>query len=162
MSASAGTVAAAMLLAGVAGVAGFACAAGPAEAEDAEGVPDPELRLSLSTGDEPPVAGSPVVLELTLTNEGEAALILDFPDAQRFDFEVLSDDDTVAWRWAEGRFFAQVLGRETLDPGASLTWTGTIEAGLPAGAYRVVGTLTAVERKTIEATLTVLSGADDA
>lgn len=136
-------------------LAAFACAAGSAEGP-AERESGRELRLSLSTGEASPTAAMPIVLELTGTNDGEAALILDFPDGQRFDFEVISEDGAIVWRWAEGRFFAQVLGRETLDPGASLHWTGRIEAGLPAGAYRVIATLTTVEPHAIEATLTVL------
>ena len=141
-------------------VAAIACAAGSADGPPPERPADDgsgrELRLSLSTGEEAPTAATPVVLELTGTNGGQAALILDFPDGQRFDFEVISEDGAVIWRWAEGRFFAQVLGRETLEPGASLHWTGRIEAGLPAGVYRVLATLTTVEPRTVEATLTVL------
>ncbi len=136
-------------------LAAVACAAGSAEGPGA-GRSGRELRLSLSAGEESPAAATPVVLELTGTNEGQAALILDFPDGQRYDFEVISEDGAVVWHWGEGRFFAQVLGRETLEPGASLHWTGRIEAGLPAGVYRVLATLTTVEPHTIEATLTVL------
>lgn len=138
----------------------FACGAGSAAGSADEGSAHAgsgrQLRLSLSTGEEPPEAAAPVVLELTGTNDGQSALVLDFPDAQRYDFEVISEDGSVAWHWAEGMFFAQVLGRETLEPGASLRWTGRMEAGLPAGTYRVIATLTTVAPRTIEATLTVL------
>ncbi|WP_420448395.1 BsuPI-related putative proteinase inhibitor [Candidatus Palauibacter sp.] len=138
-------------------LAAFACAAGSATGPaDGDGESGQELRLSLSTGDEPPRDAAPIVLELAGTNEGQAPLVLDFPDGQRYDFEVISEGGAVVWQWAEGMFFAQVLGRETLDPGASLNWTATIEAGLPAGVYRVLATLTTVEPHTIEATLTVL------
>ena len=136
-------------------LAAFACAAGSAEGP-AAGESGRELRLSLSTGEASPEAATPVVLELTGTNDGPATLVLDFPDGQRYDFEVISEDGAVVWHWAEGRFFAQMLGRETLEPGASLRWTGRIEAGLPAGVYRVIATLTTVEPHAIEATLTVL------
>lgn len=141
-------------------LAAFACGAGSAAGSADEGSAEEgsgrQLRLSLSTGEEPPEAAAPVVLELTGTNDGESTLVLDFPDGQRYDFEVISEDGVVVWHWAEGRFFAQVLGRETLEPGASLHWTGRIEAGLPAGVYRVIATLTTVAPHAIEATLTVL------
>lgn len=144
----------------LAGLAAFACAAasadGPADERSADDGSGQELRLSLTTGEEVPTAAMPVVLELTGTNDGQATLVLDFPDGQRYDFEVISEDGVVVWHWAEGRFFAQVLGRETLEPGASLRWTGRIEAGLPAGVYRVIATLTTVEPRTVEVTLTVL------
>ncbi len=137
-------------------LAAFACAAAGSAKGLATRVPDRELRLSLSTGEGSPPAATPIVIELTGTNDGQAALVLDFPDGQRYDFEVTSEDGALVWRWAEGRFFAQVLGRETLEPGSSLRWTGRIEAGLPAGVYRVIATLTTVEPHAIEATLTVL------
>ena len=152
VNASVRTVAPVML---VPALAAFAYAVGSAGGP-AAGEPGRELRLSLSTGEAPPEAAAPVVLELTGTNGGQAALVLDFPDGRRYDFEVISEEGAVVWRWAEGRFFAQVPGRETLEPGASLRWTGRIEAGLPAGVYRVIATLTTVEPHAIEATLTVL------
>ena len=138
-------------------LAGFACAAGPADG--AAGQPgaggDAELRLSLSVGEGIPNSGAPIVLELTATNEGEAALILDFPDGQRYDFEVFSEDGASVWRWADGMFFAQVLGRETLDPGASLRWIERIESGLSSGTYRIVAMITTVETRSVEVMLTV-------
>ncbi len=121
----------------------------------------PDLRLALSTGDESPAAGAPIVLELSAANDGDAPLVLDFPDGQRFDFEVFSEDGAVVWHWAEGMFFAQMLGRERLESGAVLRWTERIEGGLPAGAYRVVATLTTVERRAVEASLTVLPQASE-
>ncbi|WP_423929088.1 BsuPI-related putative proteinase inhibitor [Candidatus Palauibacter sp.] len=116
----------------------------------------PDLRLALSLGEAPPTAGMPIVLELAATNDGEAPLVLDFPDGQRYDFEVFSEDGASVWRWAEGMFFTMMLGRERLDPGTSLRWTERIADGLPAGVYRVLATLTTVEPHTIEGTLTVL------
>ncbi|MCY3601391.1 MAG: BsuPI-related putative proteinase inhibitor [Gemmatimonadetes bacterium] len=157
MSPAVRAVAAVVLLPALAAFAYAAVSAdGPADERSADDGAGRELRLSLSASEEAPTAATPVVLELTGTNDGQATLILDFPDGQRFDFEVISEDGDVVWRWAEGRFFAQVLGRETLEPGASLHWTGRIGAGLPAGVYRVLATLTTVEPRTVEATLTVL------
>ena len=115
-----------------------------------------DLRLALSLGEAPTAAGTPIVLELAATNDGQAPLVLDFPDGQRYDFEVFSEDGASVWRWAEGMFFTMMLGRETLETGASLRWTERIADGLPAGVYRVVATLTTVEPHTIEGTLTVL------
>ena len=115
----------------------------------------PGLRLALSVGDESPTSGAPIVLALTATNDGDAPLVLDFPDGQRYDFEVFTKDGASAWRWSEGMFFTQMLGRETLDPGASLSWTERIDNGLSAGVYRVVATLTTVDPQSVEATLTV-------
>lgn len=120
-----------------------------------------QMRLELSTGDEPASAGMPISLSLTATNEVESPLTLDFPDGQRYDFEVIADEGGTVWRWSEGRFFDQMLGRETLDAGAALTWTGRLEAGLPPGAYRIVATLTTVEPRTVAAEITVISGGDE-
>lgn len=96
------------------------------------------LELTMSVG--PATRGAPVRLELVATNRAEAEIVLDFPDGQRFDFEIL-DDRTAVWRWSEGMFFPQVLGRERIGPGESLEWTAVFEEGLAAGSYRARGTV---------------------
>ena len=119
----------------------------------------PDLRLGLSargeTGDAAPLAGTPLILELTANNDGEAPLVLDFPDGQRFDFEVFSEDGTSVWRWSEGMFFARMIGRETLEPEASLNWIARIENGLDEGTYAIVATLTTMDQESVDMTLTL-------
>lgn len=100
---------------------------------------DTGLRVTLSAA--PVRPGAPLDLTLEVTNERTGEAVLDFPDGQRFDFEVLDDRETV-WRWASDMFFPQVLGRERIPPGESIDWSARLEAGLPTGDYRIRGTLT--------------------
>ena len=133
----------------------------PAAPSEADVSPSPSVAdtlLTLSLPDAPPADGTPVTLELRVANDGGEPLVLDFPDGQRYDFEVFAADGASVWRWSDGMFFIQVLGRETLAPGMSLRWTEGIDAGLPAGTYRVVATLTTVEPRAVEDTLTVVPG----
>lgn len=144
--------------------AALACLApaGPAGTEVSPPRAAADLRLALSLPEEAPRAGTPLTLGLDAVNEGDAPLVLDFPDGQRYDFEVFAEDGTRVWRWSDGMFFIQVLGRETVAPGDSLRWSERIEGGLPAGAYRVVATLTTVAPDTAEGALTVRPEADAA
>ncbi len=113
-----------------------------------------DVRLALSVQGEPR-AGEPIVLELAVSNDGDAAIDVDFSNGQRYDFEIFAQDGSVVWHWAEGMFFTMMLGRETIPPGGALRWSERVTDGLPAGTYRVVGTLAAMERSSTELTLTV-------
>lgn len=98
-----------------------------------------DLRVTVSAG--PARAGAPIEFTLGAANTGASEAVIDFPDGQRYDFEVL-DDATTVWRWAADMFFPQVLGRERVPPGESIEWSARLEEGLPAGEYVVRGTLT--------------------
>lgn len=82
-------------------------------------------------------------LELTLSvaNEGDEAVELDFSDAQRAEFVATEvDSGEEMWRWSEGRMFGQVLGIEVLDPGDQLEYE--VEwPDPPDGSSRVRGEL---------------------
>lgn len=113
------------------------------------------LRLTLSVAEGPAEAGVPIELVLEARNEGDGTLTLQFPDGQRFDFEIHDADGTLVWRWAEEMMFPQVLGSETIRAGEARSWSARLEAGLEAGRYRVVGTLTTMEPRTVELDLII-------
>lgn len=99
-------------------------------------------------------------LALTVRNEGDEPVTLRFHTGQRADFAAYEsndadrdgrdvdgidpDDEAIAWRHGAGRLFTQVLGSETLTPGASVTYEATWSDPSP-GSYHVVGVLTAEE-----------------
>lgn len=113
--------------------------------------------LRLDVGTTAPVAGQAIAFVLTVTNGGEEELVIDFPDGQRFDFEVIGEGTTI-WRWGADMFFTQMLGRERIAAGASELWTATLEAGLPAGTYTVRGTLTTNTRHVLDLAFEVEEG----
>jgi len=130
-------------------------AGGPATASvAAEG----DLRVALTAG--PARARAPIDFTLEVANAGGSEALLDFPDGQRFDFEVL-DGGAAVWRWAADMFFPQVLGRERIPPGESIEWSARLEAGLPAGEYLIRGTLTTRPPVEVEVTLTVPESTGD-
>lgn len=114
-----------------------------------------EVRLTLTVVGGPPRAGETFELALTVFNDGELDAVIDFPNGQRYDFEIFATDGTRVWQWAEGMMFTMMIGRETIRGGETLRWTERIPTGLEAGTYRVVGTLAAMERQAVEMTLQV-------
>jgi len=103
-------------------------------------------------------AGEPIEFTLGLANvnasSGAEEAVVDFPDGQRFDFEVFQEGASL-WRWASDLFFPQMLGRERIAAGESMEWSGRLEEGLPAGQYTVRATLTTSARPTVELEFTI-------
>lgn len=116
-----------------------------------------DATLRLEVGTTRPVAGEPIAFVLTVANGGTDELVIDFPDGQRFDFEVIGEGTTL-WHWGADMFFTQMLGRERIAAGASELWTATLEAGLPAGTYTVRGTLTTNTRHALDLAFEVEEG----
>ncbi|AUX10619.1 hypothetical protein AArcSl_3008 [Halalkaliarchaeum desulfuricum] len=97
---------------------------------------------------------------LTVRNDDDEPVELSFRSGQRVDFVVERVDDAdgtgdgqEVWRYSDGRLFTQALGRETLEPGESLSY-GAIWEDPPAGEYEVRGVLTA-ENVDAEASMVV-------
>ena len=118
--------------------------------------PSTTLRLELGSAS---TAGEPIDFILTVLNEGAEELVIDFPDGQRFDFEVIGGGDRL-WHWAADMFFTQMLGRERIGPGERRQWTATLESGLPAGTYTVRGTLTTNTRHALDLAFDVEGGGE--
>ena len=84
-----------------------------------------------------------ISIKLVLTNRGEAAKTLIFPDTQRFDIWVeearaISDHPLIVWRWSFEMSFAQIIGEEVLEPGQKLTYKASWDQRwqtLPVGKY---------------------------
>ncbi|MFB6136107.1 MAG: BsuPI-related putative proteinase inhibitor [Halobacteriaceae archaeon] len=57
-----------------------------------------------------------VVFRLAVENASPDAVELRFPSARTVEVVVRADGEE-AWRWSEGRMFAQALREETLAPG---------------------------------------------
>lgn len=82
-----------------------------------------------------------LVCELTVENDGDGPVSLQFSDTQRAEFVVERDGET-AWRWSDGRMFGQALGSVDLAPGETATFEGGWDDP-PAGDYHVRGELVA-------------------
>jgi hypothetical protein len=121
----------------------------PQESTMTESEISPGVRLRLEVEPSAPLADRPIEFTLTVHNDTAEELVLDFPNGQRFDFEVTRQGAPV-WRWATDMFFPQMLGRERIPGQERIPWSVTHESGLPAGRYTVRGTLTANAPTTIE------------
>ena len=78
---------------------------------------------------------------LHLSNPTANPVQLDFGDAQRFDFDVRDAGGAPVWRWSADRAFAQVVGQETVAPGATLTYEAEWRPDKGPGSYTVTGRL---------------------
>jgi hypothetical protein len=105
------------------------------------------MQLTLHTDRESYRPGELVQLRLEVLNDDGKPVTLPFNSAQRYDFEVLREDQRI-WRWSADRMFAQVLTEETLAPGErrrfEATWDGRQSDGEVArpGKYSARGFLT--------------------
>lgn len=77
---------------------------------------DDRLTLTVAAEPDPPVTGSRVTWVLEVVNQGGEPVTLHYADAQRGDV-VLRRDGAEAYRWSNGRGFAQEAAEETLAPG---------------------------------------------
>ncbi len=84
---------------------------------------------------------------------------LDFNSGQRFDVSVTDADGAVAWHWSANRSFIQMLGSETIEPGATLAYDAEWTEA-PPGTYLATGFVTASNRD-IRQTVEVQVSHDD-
>ena len=89
--------------------------------------------------------GDSVLMTLHLTSALEEPVVLEFPSAQRSDFQALDENGTVVWTWSADKLFAQAMGTETVPPGGTMEWSGVWNAPAP-GRYEAVARLVATNR----------------
>ena len=103
---------------------------------------DEEMASSLQVR----VSGNSVRMDLYVTNSTSADMPLEYPTAQRYDFEVQTPSGERLWRWSDGRMFAQVAGTEALGAGQTLQHGAAWDGGSRRGRYVAVARLTAANR----------------
>jgi hypothetical protein len=124
------------------GAAGTTIAADPSVSD----TPADTLKVEVDLAERGYALLEPLVMTLTVANVKGEDVTLTFPTAQRYDF-VVRKGKQVVWRWSEGMMFAQVIGRETLRAGESvsyeITWdqSGLEDMKPPLGAYSAQGIL---------------------
>ena len=109
--------------------------------------PQQERSVTLATSLEVEVAADVVRLTLHVTNPTTAAVRLEFPSAQRYDFAVLTTGGEEVWRWSADQMFAQVVGTETVPPSGTLRYRAEWRPGGRKGAFVALGVLTAQQHR---------------
>ncbi len=77
---------------------------------------EPERTFSL-TLDRAVYDTGQITARFTLRNTQSAALELLFSTGQRYDLVIRNENNREVYRWSLGKFFTQVLGRESIGPG---------------------------------------------
>jgi Intracellular proteinase inhibitor len=109
------------------------------------------MQLTLHTDRESYRPGDPVQLRLEVLNDTAEPVTLLFNSSQKYEFEVLWEDQLL-WRWSADRVFAQMLTKETIAPGQGIqyeaAWDGRRSDGELArpGEYNARGVLTTSSR----------------
>jgi hypothetical protein len=115
-----------------------ACA--PAAQTGAE--PEAAVAEDLSSALNVRVEDDSVRFELHIMNTTAEAIVLEFPTAQRYDFEVRTAGGRVVWRWSDDMMHAQVLGHEELGPGEAQRYVVVHGRSELAGGDEAHGRLT--------------------
>lgn len=128
------------------------CAAAAPERRARGDAPDRgPLQLVLRTDGPSYSRTQPVMLTLTVTNTGAAAVSVTAPSSKLYDFSVRRDGAEV-WRWSETKMFLAAITEWTLEPGTirqfSERWNQWDRDGRPAepGDYVVEGWVIGGER----------------
>jgi hypothetical protein len=114
------------------------------------------VSICLTTDKTAYAVGEPIRATIAVINRTSNELCLSFRDGQRFDFYIEREGKEV-WRWSQGRMFAQVLGREVLAAGTSVTYSAKCEDKFEPGLYVVTGVIAAEPNPFIARTSIVLS-----
>lgn len=88
--------------------------------------------------------GDGVTFSFSVVNAGDTPVELTFRDACRVDFVVYADDRE-AWRYSDGKTFAQALSKAEFQPGETATFDVTWPDPNP-GEYTAEATLRVIER----------------
>jgi uncharacterized protein (DUF58 family) len=118
------------------------------EASQSEGV-----RVNLTSNKGRYMPGESMSLRVRVVNEGSEPVRLNFGTSQRFEILVQDRQGRVIWRWSNGKFFAQVFGKEVLKPsGGELIYRVTVEGRFFPGIYQLKAIIPAVGRSMSAAT----------
>ncbi len=83
-----------------------------------------KLRLELSVNKPVYVPGEPVGARLTVRNQSDASIRVQFGSAQRFDL-VVRRRGALVWRWSYDKAFTQVVQETALRPGEALSFSAS-------------------------------------
>ena len=123
----------------------IACApSGPADDRPPEEESD---RLHLATSLVVRIQDDSVRFRLDVTNTSGEALVLEFATAQRVEFTVLGGTGAVEWRSSADQMYAQVMGADTIAPGATRSWEAAWEPGARTGEWIATGTVSALNQE---------------
>lgn len=88
----------------------------------------------------------PITITLAVFNYTDKPITFVFSDSQRYDF-IIRKKEAKIWQWSSDKFFAQVIGKEEIEPGRSLFYkqTYTPREKLSPGEYSITGILTCRE-----------------
>jgi hypothetical protein len=113
---------------------------GPLSVDPGQGAPA-DLSASLAAK----VSGDTITFTLRVMNTTNGPVRIEFPTAQRYDFEVGTTVGERVWQWSADRGFGQALGSVTLRSGESAEYSEAWRGGRP-GEYYVLARLASTNK----------------
>lgn len=113
--------------------------------------------LSITTDKAVYYPQEPINITLTIFNHTEDTVTFTFTSSQRYDFSIKREGKNI-WRWSANKAFAQVMGKEKIEPRESLVYKETYRPGkkLAPGIYLITGIITCKgPLKTLEGTICI-------
>lgn len=116
-----------------------------------EDIEKPDLNLQLELKDQFEqisdvfLQGEIITFYLTVYNSGNQAAVMNFYNAQQFDFIISHPNGEEVWRWSEDMAFASVVTELVIEPGESvgfsISWDQQLpnEQSLSTGSYTIDG-----------------------
>ena len=125
----------------------LACTNAPPGGQPKETRTEVAAENDLATSLQIEVGATAVRFVLHVTNPSTQPVTLEFASAQRYDFVVQTMAGAEVWRWSADQMFAQMLGEDTLAPGASRDYSETWQPGARSGVFVAIGKLTAMKHR---------------
>jgi len=95
--------------------------------------------------------GDSFEVEVKLKNFTERTASFTFNTGQKFELELLDEEDSVVFKWSRGKMFTQAIERIEVEAGEIKSWSARVNtSGLKSGSYSLEGWLTD-QRKSLTA-----------
>lgn len=96
---------------------------------------------SLSLGGAGPDAA--IKLSFKVRNTGEKSYTLSFPDSQRFDYAIVTENDSLVYLWSDDKAFMQQTGMSFVNGGEMIQFSDSIPVStlkdlVVPGSYKIV------------------------
>ncbi|RXI98317.1 hypothetical protein DS745_18490 [Anaerobacillus alkaliphilus] len=84
--------------------------------------------------------GNVMRFKLSLTNETDEKVFLQFPSGQQFEIIVKDQSSNVVYKYSEGKMFTMAIVTREMAPGETLVWEDEWNEAVP-GTYVITGEL---------------------
>lgn len=67
-----------------------------------------------------------IEMKLSIINNTKKAIVINHLSGQKFDFELLDENNNILYRWSDNKAFTMALTSTTIEPGKTLEFSDTL------------------------------------